>query len=137
MTLRDCYIAGSGNIRTAGIQYILTRGTDWISFYGASDNRRFEGRRSPRGSCECLSHDCPGEESGAKGIYFTNCILNGGGGVTHTLVEDGFSGEWCCVMSGRAAPLWNLLAIAQVTAGVTMDIIYTTDTCGCRQQIRG
>ena len=33
------------------------------------------------------------EKSGAKGIYFTNCILNGGGYTIYTLVKEQFSEE--------------------------------------------
>ena len=46
------------------------------------------------------------EKSGAKGIYFTNCILNGGGYAIYTLVKDGFSLEnvvLCNISVGDAA----------------------------------
>ena len=70
------------------------------------------------------------EKSGAKGIYFTNCILNGGGYAIYTLVKDGFSLEnvvLCNISVGDAAR-YGTFYHRNVTAGVTMENIYTTDT---------
>ena len=98
VTLRDCYIADlahpdSGDtVHSDGVQIFgypsLT--AENISF----DNCRFEVPAIPGGGSyvnACLM--IAPEKSGAKGIYFTNCILNGGGYAIYTLVKDGFSLE--------------------------------------------
>ena len=135
VTLRDCYIADlahpdSGDtVHSDGVQIFgypsLT--AENISF----DNCRFEVPAIPGGGSyvnACLM--IAPEKSGAKGIYFTNCILNGGGYAIYTLVKDGFSLEnvvLCNISVGDAAR-YGTFYHRNVTAGVTMENIYTTDT---------
>ena len=130
VTLRDCYIADlahpdSGDtVHSDGVQIFgypsLT--AENISF----DNCRFEVPAIPGGGSyvnACLM--IAPEKSGAKGIYFTNCILNGGGYAIYTLVKDGFSLEnvvLCNISVGDAAR-YGTFYHRNVTAGVTMENI--------------
>ena len=135
VTLRDCYIEDlahpdSGDtVHSDGVQIFgyPSLAAENISF----DNCRFEVPAIPGGGSyvnACLM--IAPEKSGAKGIYFTNCILNGGGYAIYTLVKDGFSLEnvvLCNISVGDAAR-YGTFYHRNVTAGVTMENIYTTDT---------
>lgn len=135
VTLRDCYIADlahpdSGEtVHSDGVQIFgypeLT--AENISF----DNCRFEVPAIPGGGSyvnACLM--IAPEKSGAKGIYFTNGILNGGGYTIYTLVKEQFSLEdvmLCNIAVGDAAR-YGTFYHRNVTEGVTMENIHATET---------
>lgn len=135
VTLRDCYIADlahpdSGEkVHSDGVQIFgyPSLPAENISF----DNCRFEVPAIPGG--ESYVNAClmiAPEKSGAKGIYFTNCILNGGGYSIYTLVKEGFSLEdviLCNIAVGEAAR-YGTFYHRNVTEGVTMENIHATDT---------
>ena len=135
VTLRDCYIADLAHpdsretVHSDGVQIFgypeLT--AENISF----DNCRFEVPAIPGGGSyvnACLM--IAPEKSGAKGIYFTNCILNGGGYTIYTLVKEQFSLEdvmLCNIAVGDAAR-YGTFYHRNVTEGVTMENIHATET---------
>ncbi len=135
VTLRDCYIADLAHpdsretVHSDGVQIFgypeLT--AENISF----DNCRFEVPAIPGGGSyvnACLM--IAPEKSGAKGIYFTNCILNGGGYTIYTLVKEQFSLEdvmLCNIAVGDAAR-YGIFYHRNVTEGVTMENIHATET---------
>ena len=134
VTFRDCYIADLAHpdsedaVHSDGVQIFgypsLT--AENISF----DNCRFEVPAIPGGSSyvnACLM--IAPERSGAKGIYFTNCILNGGGYSIYTLVKEGYALEdvtLCNIAVGEAAR-YGTFYHRNVSDGVTMENVYTTD----------
>ena len=135
VTLRDCYIADLAHpdsretVHSDGVQIFgypeLT--AENISF----DNCRFEVPAIPGGGSyvnACLM--IAPEKSGAKGIYFTNGILNGGGYTIYTLVKEQFSLEdvmLCNIAVGDAAR-YGTFYHRNVTEGVTMENIHATET---------
>ena len=135
VTQRDCYIADLAHpdsretVHSDGVQIFgypeLT--AENISF----DNCRFEVPAIPGGGSyvnACLM--IAPEKSGAKGIYFTNCILNGGGYTIYTLVKEQFSLEdvmLCNIAVGDAAR-YGTFYHRNVTEGVTMENIHATET---------
>lgn len=135
VTLRDCYIADLAHpdsretVHSDGVQIFgypeLT--AENISF----DNCRFEVPAIPGGGSyvnACLM--IAPEKSGAKEIYFTNCILNGGGYTIYTLVKEQFSLEdvmLCNIAVGDAAR-YGTFYHRNVTEGVTMENIHATET---------
>ena len=135
VTLRDCYIADLAHpdsretVHSDGVQIFgypeLT--AENISF----DNCRFEVPAIPGGGSyvnACLM--IAPEKSGAKGIYFTNCILNGGGYTIYTLVKEQFSLEdvmLCNIAVGDAAR-YGTFYHRNVTEGVNMENIHATET---------
>ncbi len=135
VTLRDCYIAdlahpdSKDTVHSDGVQIFgyPSLPAENISF----DNCRFEVPAIPGGGSyvnACLM--IAPEKSGAKGIYFTNCILNGGGYTIYTLVKDQFSLEdvmLCNITVGEAARCGTFYH-RNVTEGVTMENIHATDT---------
>ena len=135
VVLRDCYIAdlahpdSKDRVHSDGVQIFgyPSLPAENISF----DNCRFEVPAIPGGGSyvnACLM--IAPEKSGAKGIYFTNCILNGGGYSIYTLVKDQFSLEnvmLCNIAVGDAAR-YGTFYHRNVTEGVTMENIHATDT---------
>ena len=133
--LRDCYIAdlahpdSEDTVHSDGVQIFgyPSLPAENISF----DNCRFEVPAIPGGGSyvnACLM--IAPEKSGAKGIYFTNCILNGGGYAIYTLVKDEFSLEdvvLCNIAVGEAAR-YGTFYHRNVTEGVTMENVHATDT---------
>ena len=135
VTLRDCYIAdlahpdSKDTVHSDGVQIF---GYPFLPAENISfDNCRFEVPAIPGGGSyvnACLM--IAPEKSGAKGIYFTNCILNGGGYTIYTLVKDQFSLEdvmLCNIAVGEAAR-YGTFYHRNVTEGVTMENIHATDT---------
>lgn len=135
VTLRDCYIADLAHpdsketVHSDGVQIFgyPSLAAENISF----DNCRFEIPAIPGGGSyvnACLM--IAPEKSGAKGIYFTNCILNGGGYTIYTLVKEQFSLEnvmLCNITVGDAAR-YGTFYHRNVTEGVTMENIHATET---------
>ena len=134
VTLRDCYIAdlahpdSTDTVHSDGVQIFgyPDLAAENISF----DNCRFEVPAIPGGGSyvnACLM--IAPEKSGARGIYFTNCILNGGGYTIYTLVKDQFSLEdvmLCNIAVGDAAR-YGTFYHRNVTEGVTLENIHATD----------
>ena len=135
VALRDCYIAdlahpdSTDTVHSDGVQIFgypsLT--AENISF----DNCRFEVPAIPGGGSyvnACLM--IAPEKSGARGIYFTNCILNGGGYTIYTLVKDQFSLEnvMLCNISVGDGARYGTFYHRNVTEGVTMENIHATDS---------
>ena len=135
VTLRDCYIADLAHpgseekVHSDGVQIFgyPSLPAENISF----DNCRFEIPAIPGGSSyvnACLM--IAPEKSGARGIYFTNCILNGGGYAIYTLVKDGFALEdvtLCNISVGEGAR-YGTFYHRNVTDGVIMENIHGTET---------
>lgn len=135
VTLRDCYIADLAHpdsrekVHSDGVQIFgyPSLPAENISF----DNCRFEVPAVPGGDSyvnACLM--IAPEKSGARGIYFTNCILNGGGYAIYTLVKDGFTLEdvmLCNIAVGDAAR-YGTFYHRNITEGVTMENIHAVDT---------
>lgn len=135
VTLRDCYIAdlahpGSRDkVHSDGVQIFgyPSLPAENISF----DNCRFEVPAIPGGGSyvnACLM--IAPEKSGAKGIYFTNCILNGGGYTIYTLVKDSYALEdvMLCNLTVGDAARYGVFYHRNVTEGVTMENIYAADS---------
>lgn len=135
VTLKDCYIADLAHpdsteaVHSDGVQIFgyPSLPAENISF----DNCRFEVPAIPGGSSyvnACLM--IAPEKSGAKGIHFNNCILNGGGYAIYTLVKEGFALEDVVLKNitvGEAAR-YGTFYYRNVTEGVVMENIHTTDT---------
>lgn len=135
VTLRDCYIAdlahpdSTDTVHSDGVQIFgyPDLAAENISF----DNCRFEVPAIPGGDSyvnACLM--IAPEKSGARGIYFTNCILNGGGYTIYTLVKDQFSLEdvmLCNIAVGDVAR-YGTFYHRNVTEGVTLENIHATDS---------
>ena len=135
VTLRDCYIADLAHpgseekVHSDGVQIFgyPSLPAENISF----DNCRFEIPAIPGGSSyvnACLM--IAPEKSGARGIYFTNCILNGGGYAIYTLVKEEFALEdvTLCNISVGDGARYGTFYHRNITDGVTMENIYGTET---------
>ena len=134
VSLRDCYIADLAHpdsretVHSDGVQIFgyPSLAAENISF----DNGRFEVPALPGGGSyvnACLM--IAPERSGAKDIYFTNCILNGGGYAVYTLVKKDYTLEnvtLCNIAIGEAAR-YGTFYHRNVSEGVTMENITTTD----------
>ena len=135
VALRDCYIAdlahpdSKDKVHSDGVQIFgyPSLPAENISF----DNCRFEVPAIPGGGSyvnACLM--IAPEKSGARGIYFTNCILNGGGYTIYTLVKEQFTLEdviLCNIAVGDAAR-YGTFYHRNVTEGVTLENVHATET---------
>ena len=134
VSLQNCYIADLAHpdslekVHSDGVQIFgyPELPAENISF----ENCRFEVPALPGGSSyvnACLM--IAPEKSGAKGVHFDHCMLNGGGYAIYTLVKEGFTLEDVTLRNifvGDAAR-YGTFYHRNVTEGVTMENICDTD----------